>query len=101
MSSDTCQFITSCMQTVVEEGTGTQAQIDGYDVAGKTGTGEQADDSGGYRKDSFMSSFVGFAPAANPKALCYVALDHTPVHGSQAAIPFKTIMTEALQDLGA
>lgn len=101
LSSDTCQFITSCMQTVVEEGTGTQAQIDDYDVAGKTGTGEQADDSGGYRKDSFMSSFVGFAPAANPKALCYVALDHTPVHGSQAAIPFKTIMTEALQDLGA
>ena len=100
LESDACSQVTSMMVTVVEEGTGTLAQIPGYEVAGKTGTGEQADENGGYRKDSFMSSFVGFAPASSPKVLCYVALDHTPVHGSQAAVPFQTIMTEALSVLG-
>ena len=92
--------VTSMMETVVKEGTGVAAQITGYDVAGKTGTAEQASSKGGYKESSFMSSFIGFAPASSPKALCYITLDHTPQHGSSAAVPFQTIMAKTLDVLG-
>ena len=92
--------VASMMETVVEEGTGTAAQIAGYEVAGKTGTAEQASSSGGYKESSFMSSFIGFAPASAPQALCYITLDHTPQHGSSAAVPFRTIMAKTLDVLG-
>lgn len=100
VSKDAASQVTSMMETVVKEGTGTAAQITGYDVAGKTGTAEQASSKGGYRESSFMSSFIGFAPASAPKALCYITLDHTPQHGSSAAVPFQTIMTKTLDVLG-
>ena len=63
------------MQTVVSEGTGVGGAVDGYDVAGKTGTAERADENGGYLKENYMSSFMGFAPAQSPKVLCYITLD--------------------------
>ncbi len=65
ISQETCDQVTQMMRVVVDEGTGYQADIEGYDVAGKTGTGEQADEDGGYREDAFVSSFVGFAPGGS------------------------------------
>lgn len=100
VSAKAADQVASMMVTVVEEGTGTAAQIPGFEVAGKTGTAEQASEDGGYKADSFMSSFIGFAPASSPKALCYITLDHTPQHGSSAAVPFQTVMAKALDVLG-
>ena len=88
--------VTSCMQTVVSEGTG----VAGYDVAGKTGTAERADENGGYLKENYMSSFMGFAPAQSPKVLCYITLDGTPSGSDAAAVPFQSIMANALDVLG-
>lgn len=48
------------LEAVVEKGTGTQAQIEGYRVAGKTGTAEIASPNGGYKKDAYNISFVGY-----------------------------------------
>lgn len=74
ISEDAASQVTSCMQTVVSEGTGVGGAVDGYDVAGKTGTAERADENGGYLKENYMSSFMGFAPAQSPKVLCYITL---------------------------
>lgn len=47
-----------------------------------------------------MSSFMGFAPAQSPKVLCYITLDGTPSGSDAAAVPFQSIMANALDVLG-
>ena len=49
-------------------GTATGAAIDGYELGGKTGTAEKPDENGGYSKDKFVASFVGFAPGPQAAA---------------------------------
>ena len=88
ISEDAASQVTSCMQTVVSEGTGVGGAVDGYDVAG------------GYLKENYMSSFMGFAPAQSPKVLCYITLDGTPSGSDAAAVPFQSIMANALDVLG-
>lgn len=99
ISQEAADQVTSMMVTVVDEGTGAEASIDGYDVAGKTGTAERADESGGYSEHSFMASFIGFAPAQDPRALVYITLDGTPNSSHAALAPFKTIMESTLSTL--
>ena len=101
VSPETCSQVVDMMREVVLSGTGVNAQVSGYDVAGKTGTGEQADAEGGYREYSYVSSFIGFAPASEPKVLAYVGLNGTPYLAYGSAAPtFSTIMGEALLDMG-
>ena len=100
ISQEAADMVTSMMLTVVDEGTGSDAAIEGYDVAGKTGTAQRADESGGYSENSFMSSFLGFAPAQDPRVMVYVTLDGTPRSSSAAMPPFKSVMTTALDVLG-
>ena len=102
VSEDTARQVVDMMRTVVEEGTAMPAQVPGYDVAGKTGTGELADTTkGGYVEDKFTSSLIGFAPAANPTVLVYVGLNGTPYLAYASAAPvFSSIMGEALTDMG-
>ncbi len=87
------------LETVVEGGTGKQARINGYTVAGKTGTAKVAV-AGGYGKD-YVGTFVGFAPASNPRFVM-VAIVNEPkkggVYGGVVAGPmFSEIMGAALQ----
>ena len=98
----TASLMREMMSRVVAEGTGTQAQMSGYAIAGKTGTGEQADpETGRYRQNYFLSSFVGFSPQENPQLLCYVGLLGTSHLAASSAVPtFSTIMYEALSELG-
>lgn len=101
VSKETADQVTDMMRTVVQEGTATSAQVKGYDVAGKTGTGEQADESGGYAAASYVSSLIGFAPAADAKVLVYVGLNGTPyLAQSSAAVLFSSIMGASLADVG-
>ena len=102
ISEDTSRQVVDMMRTVVEEGTAMPAQVPGYDVAGKTGTGERADTTkGGYIEDKFTSSLIGFAPASNPTVLVYVGLNGTPYLAYASAAPlFSSIMGEALTDMG-
>lgn len=100
ISEDTAEKLTSMMKTVVEEGTGTGAQIEGVDVAGKTGTAERASETGGYMENNYVASFIGFAPADKPVAMAYVTLVGTPHLSYAAAKPFATIMSETLTVLG-
>ena len=102
VSEGTATQVVDMMRTVIEEGTGKPAQVPGYDVAGKTGTGERADTKkGGYVEDRYTSSLIGFAPATDPTVMVYAGLNGTPYLASASAAPlFSSIMSEALTDMG-
>ena len=101
MSQKTCDQVIEMMRGVIREGTAMNAQVPGYDIAGKTGTGQQSSEEGGYKENSFVASLIGFAPAYNADVLVYVGLNGTPYLASEsAAFAFSTIMGEALTDMG-
>jgi cell division protein FtsI (penicillin-binding protein 3) len=96
--------LTSMLQNVVLDGTGTLAQIPGYHVAGKTGTAAKPDPRGGYSTSRYVASFVGFAPATRPRVVVLVTVDepHGAIWGGVVAAPaFKSIMQQTLQYLSA
>jgi cell division protein FtsI/penicillin-binding protein 2 len=95
--------LVSMLEGVVASGTGTEAAIDGYTVAGKTGTAQIPDPSHlGYISGAYVGTFAGFAPAQNPVLSAIVVLDHpTPIYGGAVAAPvFSTIMAYALHHYG-
>ena len=101
ISSETADSLIDIMRTVVEEGTGTDAQLEGYDVVGKTGTGEQAGtNEEGYIEYHYVSSFCGFLNADDPEILLYVGLNGTPYSSHASAGLFSTIMADATARLG-
>ena len=95
--------LTEMLESVVSTGTGTSAGIDGYTVAGKTGTAQiPSPDHLGYIPGAYIGSFAGFAPAQHPVLSAIVVLDHpTPIYGGAVAAPvFSTIMAYALHHYG-
>jgi len=94
------------MELVVhdKEGTGKRAQLDGWRAAGKTGTAQKVDPlSRGYSADKRFSSFVGFAPANDPRIVIGVFIDEPrgEVYGGEVAAPvFKEVAEHALRSMG-
>lgn len=89
ISEETSKKLREMLRQVVEEGTGKNANIVGYEVGGKTGTAETAE-SGSYNRKQTMSSFVGVFPISEPKYLVYVLLDRSDVRfntGGMVAAP--------------
>ena len=86
-------------RTTEQGGTGQHARIDGYKVAGKTGTAQKPI-PGGYSDKMNMASFVGFVPADNPVLSMIVVLDSpmkTRTGGGAAAPVFKKVMQQVLR----
>lgn len=81
-------------------GTASEAAIEGYDLAGKTGTAQKIDpQTGEYSKSNFVGSFIGFAPAKNPQLLVSVMVDEPrgQYYGGLVAAPaFQEILNFAL-----
>lgn len=100
ISESTAASLADMMLTVVDEGTGEDAQIPGYKVSGKTGTAERASASGGYEEGNNMASFMGFVSTDDPRVLCYVTLDGTAAMSYAATPVFRKVMEEALPALG-
>lgn len=101
ISEPTAQKMVKILTGVVERGTGIEAQIPGYNVAGKTGTAQKPLETGGYG-NSYVSSFAGFAPSTDPAIVVVVILDDpSPIWGGSTAAPtFKLITEYALRHLG-
>ena len=100
VSEGTAEKIADMMKTVVEDGTGQSAAVEGYDVAAKTGTGEEAE-NGKYIEGRYLASLIGFAPVSDPQILLYVGLNETPYIAYSSAGPvFSAIMGEVLEDMG-
>jgi cell division protein FtsI (penicillin-binding protein 3) len=90
------------MKDVVAEGTGQYAAIDGYQVAGKTGTAQKPDSHGGYATGRYVASFVGIVPASRPRLVVLVTVDEPrgAIWGGVVAAPaFQQIARFDLQYL--
>jgi penicillin-binding protein 2B len=102
--------VTEFLEQVVSDqeiGTGKNAYIDGYRVAGKTGTAQiVVPGEKGYSKDQWVISFIGYAPVEDPKILVSVIVDRPDIGGNYhrggevAAPAFKEIVTQTLQYMG-
>ena len=98
------------MMRVVCEGTGERAQVKGFDVAGKTGTGYKAQPDGTYFDEAgnrvYYSSFVGFFPAEDPQVTVLISIDEPPAgtddrFGGTAAAPvFRELAPTIVHELG-
>lgn len=104
ISSDVAARVARMMETVTaDDGTGIKARVPGFRVAGKTGTAQKVDPvTGGYSADKRVASFVGFAPAEDPRLVVLVMIDEPrgQVYGGLVAAPvFSRVSTQALQYL--
>jgi cell division protein FtsI (penicillin-binding protein 3) len=101
ISGSVSSQLMSMMRDVVLEGTGAGAAVDGYQVAGKTGTAAKPDPRGGYSKSRYVASFVGVVPASDPQLVVLVTVDEpsTIWGGTVAAPAFQEIARFALQYL--
>lgn len=92
----------SMLTDAVDEGTGQEARIAGYKVAGKTGTAQKPlPDGSGYSKYAYVASFVGVMPSDHPKLVVLVSVDEPhPIWGGVVAAPaVKAIASFALAHL--
>jgi membrane peptidoglycan carboxypeptidase len=104
ISKDTAARLTPMLEGVVTDGTGKQAAIEDYTIAGKTGTAKKLV-NGSYRGHSnYNVSFVGFAPSRQPKFTIIVVVDSprgVPAYGGTVAAPiFNRIARAALRHYG-
>jgi cell division protein FtsI (penicillin-binding protein 3) len=100
-SAETARNVREMMEMAVQPGgTAPKAQVMGYRVAGKTGTAHKLG-VGGYLPDSYISSFVGMAPASNPRLIIAVMIDEPSAghyYGGTVAAPvFSRVMSGALR----
>jgi cell division protein FtsI (penicillin-binding protein 3) len=101
---ETARRVREMLEHVIsKEGTAYQARVEGYRVAGKTGTVKKAT-AGGYAEDKYFSVFVGMAPASNPRFIIAIVVDEPAngqYYGGQVAAPaFSKVMAGALRVYG-
>jgi stage V sporulation protein D (sporulation-specific penicillin-binding protein) len=98
ITRETAQEMKKILESVVSNGTGGRGKIEGFKVAGKTGTAEK------YVEGKYVASFVGFVPADDPKLAALVILDEPQgptIYGGQMAGPvFQKVMSDCLNYLG-
>jgi cell division protein FtsI (penicillin-binding protein 3) len=104
ISPETARAVTTILEGVVTDGTGGKAAIAGFRVAGKTGTAQKIDPhTGTYSTTQFVGSFVGYAPADNPRLAMIVVIDEPQGEawgGTVAAPVFNRVGAQVLNYLG-
>lgn len=99
ISRETADKVKELLRGVIQRGTGKKAKLDNFEACGKTGTAEKVNPRGGYYKDKYIASFIGFAPYDRPKVSLVICIDEPrgKHFGSQVAAPaFKNIMDKIL-----
>lgn len=98
MSAEAAAQTAQIMTQVVEHGSGYLTRMKGYSIAGKTGTAQvPRADGKGYEENKNIGSFIGFAPADDPKFVMFVRVDYPKVEGfaEKTAVPaFATVAKE-------
>jgi cell division protein FtsI (penicillin-binding protein 3) len=105
ISEQVAEQMTEMMTGVVDEGTGTLAQVEGYPVAGKTGTARKPQPNGGYEDEAgnyhYVATFGGFVPANDPQLSIVVVIDEPGgdyFGGGVAAPVFSQLAATVLRD---
>ncbi|MDH7480688.1 MAG: penicillin-binding protein 2 [Armatimonadota bacterium] len=100
VTEETADLIAEMLHGVVSGGTGKAARVEGYRVAGKTGTAQKPSTVGkGYAAGKYVASFVGFLPVTNPRAVILIAVDEPKdtQFGAVAAAPvFREVARKAM-----
>ena len=100
ISPETARSVRKMLEMATTQGTAPKAQIAGFRVAGKTGTAHKPE-RGGYAKNKYVASFVGFAPADQPRFVIAVMVDEPSAgkhYGGEVAAPiFAQIANDALR----
>ena len=105
VSPETVKEIVPALEDVVLRGTAKHGAVEGYQVAGKTGTAQKVSPQGGYMSGKYVVSFVGFLPAENPELVGIVMLDNATTrqgenYGGLVAAPiFSSIAGQAMRYL--
>lgn len=103
ISNQTSQLVRYALESVVANGTGHNAYIAGYRVGGKTGTAQKAE-NGSYLTGNYITSFIGFMPANDPKIVIYIAVDNAKgvsQYGGTVAAPLaRNFLLSAIPILG-
>jgi cell division protein FtsI (penicillin-binding protein 3)/stage V sporulation protein D (sporulation-specific penicillin-binding protein) len=96
----TAQLVNSALVDVVgDRGTAALARVNGYTVAGKTGTAQKADPRGGYAPNKYVVSFVGYMPAEDPQFVCLIMVNDAKIssnlnYGGLVAAPVFSRVAE-------
>lgn len=102
ISNTTSKEVRSTLESVVTNGTGRNAFIDGYRVGGKTGTAQKVE-NGHYMIGNYITSFIGFMPANDPEIIVYIAIDNakgiTQYGGTVAAPIARNILKDSISIL--
>lgn len=102
IKEETSKEVRLALESVVTNGSGRNAFIDGYRVGGKTGTAQKVQD-GRYMVGNYITSFMGFMPADDPQIVVYIAIDNakgiTQYGGTVAAPIVKNVLEDAIQIL--
>ncbi len=103
ISKETSSEVRRALESVVTNGSGRSAYIEGYRVGGKTGTAQKVKD-GAYMVGNYILSFIGFLPADDPQIVVYVAINNPKrvvQYGGVVSAPVtKSILTDAIDALG-
>lgn len=101
ISKETAETVRSMMETVVQEGTGTSGQVEGFSIGGKTGTSEPA---AGKEENGYVVSFVAITPVEDPEVIALIAIYNpggsNPEGSGIAAPTMSNILSEVLPYLG-
>ena len=102
ITKESSDIVKYALESVVQNGTGRNAFIDGYRVGGKTGTAQKVE-NGAYMSGNYILSFIGFLPADDPKVVVYVAIDNPKgvvQYGGTVAAPIaKAILEDSITAL--
>ena len=102
ISEETSKQVRYALESVVALGTGRNAYIEDYRVGGKTGTAQKVN-NGVYMVGNYITSFIGFLPANNPKVVVYVAIDNPKgisAYGGTVSAPIaKSILEDSITAL--
>jgi len=102
ISPETARQVMSILESVVSEGTGRNAYVEGYRAGGKTGTAQKVIPGGVYSTSEYIASFMGVAPVNDPSLTCLVIVDSPQgmYYGGQVAAPaFRDIIRDSLRYL--
>lgn len=101
VSVETAKTLSEMLEKVVETGSASRARIDGYSIAGKTGTAQVALKEGGYSQDQTVQSFIGFFPVSSPRFLVLVKLDNPKGvnESAKCAVPLARELMKSIIDL--